>query len=87
MAVYSTWLHMQCSVFDISNDAGRVKRFEILFHDFLHTYHVSADALVPFERITIFARCVVSNPMARGPFLFIIAVALPTRHLSGHGRS
>ena len=41
-------------IYNISNDVGRVK--VLGFMDFEHTFHVSAHALVPFERVMIFLR-------------------------------
>jgi hypothetical protein len=38
--------------FNISNDVGRVKGHGLFFVVCGHTFRVSADALVPFERVT-----------------------------------
>ncbi len=40
-------------IYNISNDVGRVK---VLGFMISHTFHVSAHALVPFERVMIFLR-------------------------------
>jgi 2,4-dienoyl-CoA reductase-like NADH-dependent reductase (Old Yellow Enzyme family) len=43
-------------IYNISNDVGCVKELGLFFHDFRYTFHVSAHALVPFERVTILRR-------------------------------
>lgn len=43
---------MKSGYFNISNDVGHVKGRGLVFVVCGHTYYVSADALVPFERIT-----------------------------------
>jgi hypothetical protein len=61
--------------FNISNDVDHVKGRGLVFFVCGHTYHVSAGALVPFEKITtLLLRKLMSNLMAR-PVFFISVVA------------
>jgi hypothetical protein len=51
------WVVGEIECLNISNDVGRVKVcWGCFFHDFEHTFHVSAPALVPFEGVTILRR-------------------------------
>jgi hypothetical protein len=49
--IVDTWYH-----YSFSPAIPCRNSLELFFHDFEHTFHVSAHALVPFERVTILRR-------------------------------
>ena len=73
MSKYRHFTHRpdcECNrLFTTSLTRSAVSRYlGLFFHDFEHTFHVSAHALVPFERVTMWRRLICVQPKWLGPF-------------------